>query len=184
MSLACLILWAATGGDTLALKESVRLEDGYVRLLDVVDAAALGGAVRAELAGIYLGRVPGSGRARTITSSEISRQLGFRGLDPARFRFSRDGVLVRGPGGGAAAAKAEGGSAPASPANPRADRAGAAVRSRSVVRAVSPSYEVDARALQEGAPGDEILLEFVSTRNRVRGRVIDAGRVEVVEGVR
>ena len=92
-----------------------------------------------------------------------ARQMEYRGLDPARFRFSREEVEVRGPG--------------------RAE-AKAVVRSRSLVRAVSPHYEVDARALGGGAVGDEILLEYVSTRHRFRGRVLDAGRVEVVEGAR
>ncbi len=63
-----------------------------------------------------------------------------------------------------------------------AARPGPVVKARAVVRAESPSYEVDARALEDGAAGDEILLEFVSTRNRFRGRVTGTGRVEVIEG--
>ncbi len=58
------------------------------------------------------------------------------------------------------------------------------VRRGDVVRAVSPSFEVDARALQDGAPGDEIALEFVATKKRLRGRVADGARVEVGEVAR
>lgn len=58
------------------------------------------------------------------------------------------------------------------------------VKKGDVVRAVSSGYEVDARALDDGAPGQEIGLEFVSSRNRVRGRVASGSRVDVVEASR
>lgn len=58
------------------------------------------------------------------------------------------------------------------------------VKKGDVVRAVSSGYEVDARALQDGASGQEIGLEFVGSRNRLRGRVVSGDRVEVVEAVR
>jgi flagella basal body P-ring formation protein FlgA len=55
------------------------------------------------------------------------------------------------------------------------------VRKGDVVRAVSATFEVDARALEDGAAGQEIALEFVASRNRARGKVADSGRVEVVK---
>ena len=58
------------------------------------------------------------------------------------------------------------------------------VKKGDVVRAVSSGYEVDARALEDGAAGQEIGVEFVSSRNRIRARVAGASRVEVVEASR
>jgi flagella basal body P-ring formation protein FlgA len=58
----------------------------------------------------------------------------------------------------------------------------AVVRKGDVVRAVSSTYEVDARALEDGAPGQEIGLEFVTSKNRFRAKVAGATSVEVVEG--
>jgi flagella basal body P-ring formation protein FlgA len=58
------------------------------------------------------------------------------------------------------------------------------VRKGDVVRAVSAAYEVDARALEDGVAGQEIGLEFTSSRNRVRAKVVDAGRVDVAEAAR
>lgn len=60
----------------------------------------------------------------------------------------------------------------------------AVVKKGDVVRAVSSGYEVDARALEDGASGQEISLEFVSSRNRVRGKVATSARVDVVEASR
>jgi len=60
----------------------------------------------------------------------------------------------------------------------------AIVKKGDVVRAVSTGYEVDARALEDGASGQEIGLEFITSRNRVRGRVAEFGRVDVVEASR
>jgi len=58
------------------------------------------------------------------------------------------------------------------------------VRKGDVVRASSAAYEVDARALEDGVAGQEIGLEFTSSRNRVRAKVVDAGRVDVAEAAR
>jgi flagella basal body P-ring formation protein FlgA len=58
------------------------------------------------------------------------------------------------------------------------------VKRGEVVRAVSSGYEVDARALEDGATGQEIGLEFVASRNRLRGRVVSGARVDVVEASR
>jgi len=60
----------------------------------------------------------------------------------------------------------------------------AVIKKGDVVRAVSSGYEVDARALEDGAAGQEIGLEFMTSRNRVRGRVAGIGRVDVVEASR
>ena len=59
-----------------------------------------------------------------------------------------------------------------------------AVKRGDVVRAVASGYEVDARALEDGAPGQEISLEFVASRNRLRAKVASAARVDVVEASR
>lgn len=168
MSLAFCLLAAVAPGDALELRESVRLEGRFVRLIDLVDASALGETDRSGLSRVYLGRVPEAGRARIITAEAIRRQMEYRGLDPARFSFSREEVEVRGPG------RPEAGTRRPEPA----------VRNRSLVRAVSPDYEVDARALQDGAVGDEILLEYASSQRRFRGRVLESGRVEVSGGAR
>ena len=60
----------------------------------------------------------------------------------------------------------------------------AVIKKGDVVRAVSSGYEVDARALEDGAAGQEIGLEFMTSRNRARGRVAGSGRVDVVEASR
>jgi len=60
----------------------------------------------------------------------------------------------------------------------------AVVKKGDLVRAVASGYEVDVRALEDGAPGQEIGVEFVSSRNRIRARVAGASRVDVVEASR
>ena len=60
----------------------------------------------------------------------------------------------------------------------------AVVKKGDIVRAISSGYEVDARALEDGAAGQEIGLEFMTSRNRVRGRVASHERVDVVEASR
>ena len=60
----------------------------------------------------------------------------------------------------------------------------ALVKKGDIVRAVSSGYEVDARAMEDGAAGQEISIEFVSSRNRVRGRVAGSSRVDVGEASR
>jgi flagella basal body P-ring formation protein FlgA len=60
----------------------------------------------------------------------------------------------------------------------------AVVKKGDVVRAVASGYEVDVRALEDGAPGQEIGVEFVSSRNRVRAKVAGGSRVDVVEASR
>lgn len=57
----------------------------------------------------------------------------------------------------------------------------AVIKKGDVVRTVSSSYEVDARALEDGAPGQVISLEFVTSKNKVRARVTGEARTEVVE---
>ncbi len=57
----------------------------------------------------------------------------------------------------------------------------AVVRKGDIVRACSSTYEVDARALEDGAPAQEISLEFVTSKNRLRAKVAGSARVEVVE---
>ncbi len=52
------------------------------------------------------------------------------------------------------------------------------IRRGDVVRLVCAAYEVDARALEDGAPGREIEVEIAASKARVRGRVAGAGRVE------
>jgi len=59
-----------------------------------------------------------------------------------------------------------------------------AIRKGDVVRAVSTGYEVDARALEDGIAGQEIGLEFATSKNRLRAKVVDSTRVNVVEAAR
>lgn len=59
-----------------------------------------------------------------------------------------------------------------------------AIRKGDVVRAFSSGYEVDVRALEDGAAGQEISLEFASSHNRLRARVVNGTRVDVVEASR
>ncbi len=59
-----------------------------------------------------------------------------------------------------------------------------AIRKGDVVRAFSSGYEVDVVALEDGAAGQQISLEFASSRNRVRGKVVNGTRVDVVEAAR
>jgi flagella basal body P-ring formation protein FlgA len=58
------------------------------------------------------------------------------------------------------------------------------VKKGDLVRVVSSSYEVDGRALEDGTVGQEIGLEFVLSRNRVRATVVSASRVEPAEAGR
>ncbi len=53
------------------------------------------------------------------------------------------------------------------------------VRRGDIVRLVSPAFEVDALALEDGAPGREIDVEVAASKARLRGRVAGAGKVEV-----
>jgi flagella basal body P-ring formation protein FlgA len=59
-----------------------------------------------------------------------------------------------------------------------------AIRKGDVVRAFSSGYEVDVRALEDGSAGQEINLEFIASGNRVRGKVVNASRVDVGEAGR
>ena len=53
------------------------------------------------------------------------------------------------------------------------------VRRGDVIRVVSPDYEVDAKALENGVRGEEIALVFLGTRNRIKARITAAGRAQV-----
>lgn len=53
------------------------------------------------------------------------------------------------------------------------------VRRGDIVRLVSAAFEVDARALEDGAPGREIEVEVAATHARLRGRVAGPGKVEL-----
>ncbi len=174
MSVASLILWICASDEAVVLKVSVKVERPFVRLIDLVEAGPAWDRVRSRLEGVYLGRVPEGGRVRTVTVDAIRRQMEYMGIDAAGVRFSRECVLVMGPSGRM-------GCPPRASAAPAGAKPECVVRRRSVVRAAASSYEVDARALEDGAAGEEISLEYVSSGRRFRGRVVDAGRVEVVE---
>jgi flagella basal body P-ring formation protein FlgA len=60
----------------------------------------------------------------------------------------------------------------------------ALIRRGDVVRACSSTFEVDARALEDGAPSQEISLEYVTSKNRFRAKVTSSARVDVVEVVK
>jgi flagella basal body P-ring formation protein FlgA len=53
-----------------------------------------------------------------------------------------------------------------------------AVRRGDLVRLTSAAYEVDARAMEDGAVGREFDVEVAASKARARGRVAGAGRVE------
>lgn len=52
------------------------------------------------------------------------------------------------------------------------------VRKGELLRYVSASFEVDARALEDGAAGREIEIEIAGSKTKARGRVAGPGRVE------
>ena len=53
------------------------------------------------------------------------------------------------------------------------------IRRGDLVRVVSPDYEVDAKAMEDGVRGEEIGLVFLGTRNRIQARIVGAGRARV-----
>jgi flagella basal body P-ring formation protein FlgA len=77
--------------ETVSLKEKASVAGRWIRVVDLVDAAA---AVRLRLADVYLGRAPEEGQTRTITLDEIRRELERRGLDPAEFAWRGERVDV------------------------------------------------------------------------------------------
>lgn len=164
MSLLLAVLLTGDPAETLALRETARVEGRFVKLLDLVDAAGLREEVRASLGGVYLGRAPAAGRSRVVSAADVRRELSWRGLAWA----VRDGEVRIGEG---------------MPERPEAaaPRASAGVKARDLIRAVSSSWEVDARALEAGVAGQQISCEHLGTRLRFRARVTADGRVEVVE---
>jgi len=145
-------------GEALVLRERATAESRFVRLLEVVDASRLDEPGRARLRDVFLGRAPAAGERRVVTAEEIRRELAWRGLSIA---VSGAEVEVRAPGRPA----------------PRPSKAG--VARGDVVRALGDAYEADARALEAGAPGATIPIEFLATKTRARARVAAEGRVEV-----
>jgi hypothetical protein len=142
--------------DPLVLRDHVRVETRYVRLGDLLQTEA-----PESCRAVFLGRAPGAGASRLITADEIRRELSWRGLSAT---VSGERVEVLGPG--------------AIPGRP--SRRASGVRRGDVVRAVSPAFEADARALEDGAPGREIAVEFLATKKRARARVSGEDRVEVI----
>ena len=164
MSLLLAALLAGDPADTLALRETARCEGRFVKLADLVDAVALRDDVRASLAGVYLGRAPAAGRSRVVTAADVRRELAWRGLPWS----VREGEVRVGEG------------RPELP-EAAAPRAAARVKARDLVRAVSPNWEVDARALEAGVEGQVVSCEHLGSKLRFRARVTADGRVEVVE---
>ena len=154
-----LLLALLAPGDALILRERATAEGRFVRLLDVVDASRLDDSGRARLRDVFLGRAPAAGEARVLTADEIRRELEWRGLADS---LSGEKVEISGPGGGVPRPSTKSG-----------------VRRGDVVRAVSAAYEADARALEAGAPGALVAIEFVATKTKARARVLGEGRVEV-----
>lgn len=151
------ILALALSNDALVLRERAEVEGRFIRLLDVVDASRLDDAARARYRDVFLGPVPPAGEARVLTADEIRRELDWRGLSTA---LSGEKVQVSGPGGGVV-------------------RTRSGVRRGDVVRAIGAAYEADARAVEAGAPGALVAIEFLATKMRARARVLGEGRVEV-----
>ena len=157
-----LALLAALSGETLELRATARVEGRYVRLADVV-----AGPLPEALAGVYLGRSPAKGRARVLSADDVRRELAWRG---------HGGVAVRGD-----AVRVENGPDAVLEDEVRVSRGRAVVKAREIVRAAGVAFDVDARALEEGAEGKIIVLEHLATGAKFKGRVAGAGRVEVVE---
>lgn len=154
-----LLLSLLASGDALVLRERATVEGRFVRLLDVVDAPRLDDAARARFRDVFLGRAPAAGECRVLTADLIRRELDWRGLATP---LSGEKVEISGPGGAAPRPSTKSG-----------------VRRGDVVRAVSAAYEADARALEAGAPGALIAIEFLATKTKARARVAGEGRVEV-----
>jgi hypothetical protein len=164
MTLMLAALTALGGGELLVLREKAPVTGKYIPLLSLVQTERLSEASRRCLATVYLGCAPEAGKSRTITAGRIRRELTWRGLMNG-FRIA-GGQVVVGEG-------------------PRVDsREPAVIRKGQQVRAVSPAYEVDARALEEGMTGRVIRVEFLSTGRRARARIVGEGRVEVLEAGR
>ena len=287
---AALSLLILLGAEAIALKEKATVQGRWIRIIDLLDADRTDPATRARIAELYIGRAPEEGQSRTISASEIRRELESRGIDLTTVIWNGESVEVsRGisadteslrksvlraierhvgaasvrlvslepescPGAGdVVEVKADGsrfvalmtngaridvvarilrireavfaardlapgrllergdletrrieasdderllevgsvvGSVTAvrvrmgAPLGPSDLRLRPAVRKGDVVRAVSSVYEVDARALEDGVPGQEIGLEFATSKNRVRAKVVDETRVAVVEAAR
>jgi hypothetical protein len=160
-----LLLALGDPAETLALRESAKVEGRFVKLADLVDAAGLREDVRASLAGVWLGRSPAAGRSRVVTAADVRRELAWRGLPWS----VRDGEVRVGEG------------RPELPEAVPAARAAARVKARDVVRAVGSAWEVDARALEAGVEGQVISCEHLASRLRFRARVAGDGRVDAVE---
>jgi hypothetical protein len=164
VSLLLALLALGDPAETLSLRETAKAEGRFVKLSDLVEAAGLREDVRASLAGVYLGRAPAAGRSRVVSAADVRRELAWRGLSwPVR-----DGEVRVGEG------------RPELPEAPAA-RSASRVKARDLVRAVSPHWEVDARALEAGVEGQVVSCEHLGTRLRFRARVGADGRVEVVE---
>ncbi len=58
------------------------------------------------------------------------------------------------------------------------------VKARDVVRVKGENFEVDACALEGGAAGEEILMECLASKKRLRAKVLDAETVRMVRGER
>ena len=156
------VLLAALSGETLELRATARVEGRYVRLADVVVHP-----LPEALSGVYLGRAPAKGRARILSAEDIRRELAWRGHGSVALK----GEAVRVENGAEAVLEDE----------VRVARGRAAVTAREIVRAAAEAFEVDARALEDGAEGKVILLEHLATGAKFKGRVAGAGRVEVIE---
>lgn len=144
---------------------------GYVvTLSDGSEIEAVAGISRVRLAG-FAARELAPGRAleagdvemRSVELPDGERPLGLSQLvgSVPQVRIERGGELV-----------------------PAALRLRSVVRRGDVVRAVSSGYEVDARALEEGAVGQEIGLELLASRNRVKAQVASPSEAHVVEATR
>ena len=155
-------LLAVLAGESLELRATARVEGRYVRLSEVV-----AGVLPAALADVYLGRAPARGRARIVSADDVRRELAWRG---------HKDVAVRGE-----AVRVENGDGAVLEDEVRVSRPPAAVKAREIVRAAGAAFDVDARALQDGAEGQVIRLEHLATGAKFKGRVAGAGRVEVIE---
>ncbi len=171
-------------------KDGRRADEIAVRLLRILPEPAAGAElaeVREDGAG-YLARFSGGAEARVLVQVLRLQERAFAAKDlPAGKILEREDVDLRrvevdgGDGapesllGAATAVRIRKGNA----ITTAALKLQPAVRRGDIVRLVSAAFEVDARALEDGAPGREIEVEVPATRARLRGRVAGPGKVEL-----
>jgi flagella basal body P-ring formation protein FlgA len=161
-------------------RDALRPDELAVAVDGPLPAGEIAGA-RAEGDAFVLTYADGS-TARVAARVRRLREVAFarRDIPPGRVLGAEDVELRRAPDGvedavGATATTRIAAGAAISASDVRLKPA---VRKGDVVRFTSTAFEVDGRALEDGAPGREIEVEIAGTKSKARGRVAGPGRVE------